>query len=222
MDKNVKKLCGLNEDDIIDFQNSRLHVEVADSFQELQRSAAVEGFDLQIASGYRSFEQQLSIWNRKCTGELPVLDRNSYPLDISTMSPGELVYAILRWSALPGASRHHWGSEVDIYDAAAVAADYEVQLVPEEYEGEGPFAPLKEWLQQQPAVMTGEWFFPYEVDGGGVAPEPWHMSWTQVSHSMMEQHNPNILRELLLATEITHKDVILAELPDIWQRFVAV
>ena len=32
--------------------------------------------------------------------------------------------AILLWSALPGASRHHWGTDFDVFDRAAVPPDY--------------------------------------------------------------------------------------------------
>ena len=37
---------------------------------------------------------------------------------------------ILEWSALPGASRHHWGSEFDVFDLAALPEGYRVQLLP--------------------------------------------------------------------------------------------
>ena len=49
---------------------------------------------------------------------------------------------------LPGASRHHWGHDVDIYDAAAMPEGYQIQLTPEEVEGAGIFAPMHDWLDR--------------------------------------------------------------------------
>ncbi|MEE8116250.1 MAG: D-alanyl-D-alanine carboxypeptidase family protein, partial [Gemmatimonadales bacterium] len=84
---------------------ARVHEEVVEPFRSLKREARTAGFDLRILSGYRSFEQQLSIWNRKASGKLAVLDGDAVPLDVEALSEQELVFAILRWSALPGASR---------------------------------------------------------------------------------------------------------------------
>ena len=54
--------------------------------------------------------------------------------------------AILHWSALPGASRHHWGTEIDVIDRAALLHGQLAQLVPDEYAADGVFAKLGLWL----------------------------------------------------------------------------
>ncbi|CAM5189250.1 M15 family metallopeptidase [Alishewanella longhuensis] len=79
------------------------------------------------------------------------------------------------YSALPGASRHHWGTELDIYDAAAVPADYQPQLLPAEYASGGPFYKLAWWLECHAAEYG--FFLPYKRYQGGVAAEPWHISY---------------------------------------------
>ena len=90
----------------------------------------------------------------------------------------ELVFAILRWSALPGASRHHWGTDLDVFDAAARPEGYEIELIPEEVDPGGMFGPLHDWLDEQdrrigrPSGSSG----PYDLDRDGVAPERWHLS----------------------------------------------
>lgn len=53
-----------------------VHRDVVEPFRDLHAAAANEGFDVSILSGFRSFEKQLSIWNRKARGELAVLDRD--------------------------------------------------------------------------------------------------------------------------------------------------
>ncbi len=65
---------------------ARVHQEVVEPFRSLKLEARTAGFDLQILSGYRSFEQQLSIWNRKASGKLAVLDSDAVPLDVEALS----------------------------------------------------------------------------------------------------------------------------------------
>src|ERR1041385_5094223 len=121
---------------------ARVHRDAVHAFENLRDAASREGFDLAIHSGFRSFERQLSIWNRKATGQLAVLDSQAQPLDITRLTPRDLVFSILRWSALPGASRHHWGTDLDVYDAAAKPEGYEIELIPAEVDAGGMFGPL--------------------------------------------------------------------------------
>ncbi|MBC7428790.1 MAG: D-alanyl-D-alanine carboxypeptidase family protein [Bacteriovorax sp.] len=62
---------------------------------------------MEIASAFRGFDAQLSIWNAKAKGLRTLFDDQGNALDYKTLSSVEIVYAILRWSALPGASRQH-------------------------------------------------------------------------------------------------------------------
>ncbi len=198
-----------------------VHRDVVGPFRALREEARRAGFDLAIDSGFRSFERQLSIWNRKVGGELPVLDGNALPLDIRRLSERELVFAILRWSALPGASRHHWGTELDVFDAAAKPEGYEVQLIPEEVDSGGMFGPLHEWLDSRMAARASFGFFrPYDRDRGGVAPERWHLSCAPVASVFEAGLTIDVLRQTLHAVDLRLKGVVLAHLDEIFQRFV--
>lgn len=158
-----------------------VHADVVEPFLALQSAAQDAGFDLQIISGFRGFERQLTIWNAKASGARPVLDGQSQPVDMTQLSDTEKALAIMRWSALPGCSRHHWGTDIDVYDAAAVAPDYQVQLVPEEVDRGGVFAPLHDWLDIWFRQQPGGFFRPYAFDRGGIAPERWHLSYAPVA-----------------------------------------
>ena len=125
-----------------------LHPDCRAAFERLQKRGREAGFDLQLASGFRSFERQLQIWNAKASGQRPLLDEQDRALDPARLSSQQLLEAILRFSALPGTSRHHWGSDCDVFDAAAVPKDYRVQLNSAEVSAGGLFAPLHEWLDQ--------------------------------------------------------------------------
>ena len=78
--------------------------------QQLRDVAEQAGQTLAVASAYRGFDRQLSIWNAKARGEKPVLDLAGQAIDLDCLSDWDRVQAILTWSALPGASRHHWPS----------------------------------------------------------------------------------------------------------------
>jgi LAS superfamily LD-carboxypeptidase LdcB len=200
---------------------ARVHRDVVESFSQLRAAAAAEGFDLAIDSGFRGFERQLSIWNRKATGHLAVLDGQARPLDTSRLDPRELVFAILRWSALPGASRHHWGTDLDVYDRAAKPPGYEIQLIPGEVEAGGMFAPLHEWLDRRIADRTAFGFFrPYDRDRQGVAPERWHLSFAPIAATYLRLLTVDLLRETLEHADLGLKDVVIGHLPEIYRRFV--
>lgn len=199
-----------------------IHRDALHAFRELRLAALADGFDLVILSGYRSFDRQLSIWNRKAAGELPVLDSDARPLDIRTLSDRDLAFAILRWSALPGASRHHWGTDVDVYDAAAKPPDYDVELIPAEVNRGGMFAPLHEWLDARMAAGTAFGFFrPYDLDRGGVAPERWHLSYAPIASAYLRMLTPLLLRDTIAQADMALKDVVLEHLTEIFERFVA-
>jgi len=193
--------------------------EVQAAFGRLQIRAAESGIELAVASGYRSFDRQLSIWNRKVRGQLPVLDHQGQALEISTLSDIEKVFAILRWSALPGASRHHWGTDCDVYDKAAMPSDYALQLTQEE--ARGRFAALHSWLDLQVATHQAEGFFrPYDIDRGGIAPEPWHLSYAPLAEACQRAFCIDHLAKILRASDMALKDVVLESLVDIYQRFI--
>jgi LAS superfamily LD-carboxypeptidase LdcB len=199
----------------------RVHRDVVDPFHELHHAASDAGFDLQILSGFRSFEQQLSIWNRKANGERVVLDSDAKPVDIATLSEHALVFAILRWSALPGASRHHWGTDLDVYDAAARPEGYEIELIPEEVNAGGMFGPLHEWLDERITTGTAHGFFrPYDRDRGGVAPERWHLSHAPVATPLLEQLTVDALHETVTSANLALKETVLVHLDEIHERFV--
>ena len=198
-----------------------VHLEIVEPLNRLREDAARAGFDLRLASGFRDFSRQLSIWNRKAGGELAVLDSAAEPLSIGDLTDVQLAYAILRWSALPGASRHHWGTDVDVYDEAARPDGYEIDLIPEEGESGGMFGPLHDWLDQRIAAGTAHGFFrPYDRDRGGVAPERWHLSHAPTASGLEAALSVGTLRAVTQAAELELKDVLVEHLDDIFERFV--
>lgn len=160
----------------------QLHPLAAKAFYQLQDDASEAGFQLAIASSYRSYDRQLAIFNGKASGQRAVHDESGSPLDMAALSPAEKLAAILRFSALPGTSRHHWGTDLDVFDAAAMPEDYRLQLSPEEVATGGLFDGMHCWLDERMASGQSHGFYrPYGEDRGGVAVERWHLSYAPVS-----------------------------------------
>lgn len=225
IDPPPEALVGLDESDLVGsgFGSARVHRGVLPALEQLDRAARQAGFEFHIASGYRSFERQLEIWNAKASGHRPLLDTAGRPLDSQLLSDRERLYAILRWSALPGASRHHWGTDIDVYDASHLAEGEPVQLTTAETEGGGPFAAFHLWLSGY--LQSGEnpgFYRPYDRDRGGVAPEPWHLSYAPLANCYARRLTTAWLHQTLAAREVALKHEILPLLPGIMGRFVQV
>lgn len=114
-----------------------------------------------VASAHRNFNRQRHIWEAKWSGQRPVEGRN-----LRLVIPDGLNRArkILEYSAIPGASRHHWGTEVDF------------NRLNNRYYQHGAGQTLYHWLQKN-AARYG-FCQPYTAGRGkGHREEKWHWSY---------------------------------------------
>ncbi len=213
------------DDQCIDYSACEVpvHGDLVAAVGALRARAKDAGLDLALASGYRSFARQLSIWNEKATGRRALLDDQGQPLDIGNLTPTQRLFAILRWSALPGASRHHWGTDIDVYDAAPSAqSGYKLQLTVEETLPDAVYGRFYQWLNRELLDSRSGFFRPYQQSEGGVAPEPWHLSYAPLAASCQRSFQPDQLKQRLLETDIALKEQILTHFEEIIERFVRV
>jgi LAS superfamily LD-carboxypeptidase LdcB len=195
-----------------------VHRDAADAFLAMREAAMQAGIELEAASAFRDFERQRQLWNAKFTGERPLLDAAGKVLDTAALDEAERVGAILLWTALPGASRHHWGTDLDVIDRVAVAPGYEVQLTAGEYAPGGPFGRLSRWLDEN--MRHFGFFRPYATGKGGVRPEPWHISYAPVSRQALRDLDLVTLAEALQGQEILGLPAVVERLPEIHERYV--
>jgi LAS superfamily LD-carboxypeptidase LdcB len=215
------ELTGRSRGHIVDLEEPpcALHAHVAAPFAALRRAAAAAGFDVVAQSSFRDFDRQLSIWNAKWSGAAALLDAQGRPLEASRLSPGERLRAILHWSAVPGASRHHWGTDLDLIDRRALAPGYRVRLTADEFEPGGPFAPLAAWLEEHAARFG--FFRPYRGVLSGVEPEPWHHSFAPVAEPARRALTPGLLRAALAEAPIADRAFLLERIEEIHARYAA-
>jgi LAS superfamily LD-carboxypeptidase LdcB len=223
-----RQLTGLDDTHLVTLPDGhRLQAYVAEAFAALQSAARAAGFELAIASSYRSFARQLAIWNSKASGTRPVHDDEGRAVVMAQLSPAQQLHAILRFSALPGTSRHHWGTDLDVYDAAAMPPGYQLQLTPQEVAPGGVFDPLHCWLDERIAAGESHGFYrPYASDRGGVAPERWHLSFAPLAVACAQQCNSAMLAACWDCEEgvetLLLREEIDANLPHIFERYVLV
>lgn len=213
---------GFTDEHLVEFliPSIKIQPQILQPLQVLISKANAAGFDMRVASAFRSFERQLLIWNNKALGIRPVLNELGNAINITMLTDDEKVFAILRWSALPGASRHHWGTDLDIYDASRMAADYQLQLTVEETQGDGPCAEFHHWLTQELQQNETDFFRPYIEGVGSISPEPWHLSYAPLARLFATQLSEDSLREKIQAADIVLKDSILKNLSYIFANYI--
>jgi LAS superfamily LD-carboxypeptidase LdcB len=196
-----------------------LLADALEPFLDMKADAARFGIGIAITSAFRDFAAQQRIWDMKFRGERPLYDAAGQSRDHAALAPEALVDAIMCWSAVPGASRHHWGTELDLIDLAAMPEDYRVRLVPAETEPGGYFHGLRCWLDENMARYG--FYRPYSTFRGGVLPEPWHVSYAPASTVALAQLTPALLFEAISESDMLGKDIVLQKLAEIHERYVA-
>jgi LAS superfamily LD-carboxypeptidase LdcB len=192
--------------------------EVAEAFLDMRADAATAGFDLLPVSTFRDFDTQLRIWNMKFSGKKPLYDMQGKVRDASLLSPQQIMDCILNWSALPGGSRHHWGTEIDVVDAAAMPTGYQPKLLPEEVQPGGIFFPMHVWLDQN--MKHYGFFRPYQRFVGGMFPEPWHLSYASASAAALAQLSVELLVEVIDGSAILAKNIVVERIPAIYRNHI--
>ena len=194
-----------------------LETHTANAFKAMAQAAKDDGITLSICSAYRPFERQLAIWNAKAAGKRTLLDEHSRPVAFDTLSPERLLETILLWSALPGASRHHWGTDCDVFDASRIDKR-QLQLIDSEYQADGVCGALSAWLDKHAARFG--FYFPYQAGLSGTRPEPWHLSYFPIAAPLLARFQTCDLRHVLACNDVMLKSTIETQLDALVERYV--
>lgn len=223
--KTYEYLTGRYHPDLVPIKNSYSclgHHKMIIDLDILSEKLQKEGFDLFVLSGYRNHLDQLRIWNEKATGKRPVYDEEGKLLNIDEFSDRGIVEAICRWTAIPGASRHHWGTDVDIFCKNSIPSEeYSIQLLPEEVANDGMFGKLHMRLDELMSEHDSHGFYrPYDEDRGGVSPERWHLSYHPISKELLSKYTIKIFKQNIEETNLELKKVILDDLEYFYEKYV--
>ena len=176
---------------IPEFYNEQILLlkEVGIAFENMKNEALKEGIKIEIISAFRSYDRQKAIWNRKFRSN-----------EKSGLSPIQNIRKIIEYSTLPGTSRHHWGTDIDIVDGNITPIGD--VLVEENFHGDGPYVKLREWMDIN-AEKFG-FFRPYNNNSKrkGFKYEPWHYSYAPLAIPMLEAYNKLNLNDLLVQKDL--------------------
>lgn len=86
--------------------------EAYEAFKEMWKAARKDGVELVVRSATRNFDYQKGIWERKWNGETILSNGINAAQDIAVET--ERALEILKYSSMPGTSRHHWGTDIDL------------------------------------------------------------------------------------------------------------
>ncbi len=179
------QLIGKGNPDLVgDSYLTTMHRETAKALQNMKTEAAKDGIQLEVVSAYRSFQRQKEIFESKYQ-----------KFTSQGISPTAAIQKIIEYSTIPGTSRHHWGTDLDLIDANAPRPQN--VLVANNFHGTGPFCKMKEWMNDH-----AEDFGFYEVYTDtplrkGFKYEPWHFSYAPISIPMLKAYRKLNLKEIL-------------------------
>jgi D-alanyl-D-alanine carboxypeptidase len=152
-----------------------LRREAYDAFISMHKLAAKDGVQLTIISATRNFNYQKSIWERKW-------QREQY----KGWSDSDKAKDILKYSSMPGCSRHHWGTDIDMNS-----------LEPS-YFTHGAGKKIYDWLNANAAKFGFYQTYTSKSNGRlGYDEEAWHWSYLPLAKPMLEQYNQTITYDML-------------------------
>lgn len=195
----------------------RMHRAMISDWQAMVDAATRDGVALIPISSFRDFNRQAMIFNEKALGKRPVLSDDGSALMREDFDDESWLHKILRFSALPGLSRHHWGTEADVFDARAVQQGYRPKLLASEFCTDGPCAELDRWLSARAADYG--FFRPYRQDMGGVAPEPWHLSYAPLSRHCLAEFPLDQWTKKLREHDVVFSSIILEHQSELFERY---
>jgi hypothetical protein len=218
---NFKLLTGRENNKLQEYKGFLIYEEAIPAFEKLVNDAKKEiNADIAIVSSFRDHARQLAGWNLKAQGKRPLYDDNDNPLDYNSMSEEEILFAILRWSAVPGGSRHHWGTDIDIFDANKMKRE-DVQLLQSECVPGGPCGDLHLWLDEKIQMNNSYGFFrPYETERDGVGCEKWHLSYSPISTLLNEAYTIDVFKKNIQESDLELKNVLLQNVELVFEKYV--
>ncbi|MFK5879428.1 MAG: M15 family metallopeptidase [Flavobacteriaceae bacterium] len=176
----------------------QLQKEAHESFLKMQEAALSDGINIEVVSSYRSYEHQTSIWTRKY---------NRFIAD--SLSPMNAIKKIIEYSTIPGTSRHHWGTDIDIIDANVERPESVLQTF--HFENNGIFVNLKKWMDTNANKFGFYLVYTNDNDRKGFKYEPWHYSYKAISKEMLTQYQKIDIQELLKKDKLVGSDFFTDE-----------
>lgn len=136
------------------------------AFQQMHEAALAEGIELRVISATRNYAAQEAIWNRKWSAPR-----------FMGFEPLQRALEIMRFSSMPGASRHHWGTDIDINSLENSWFEF------------GVGARIYHWLEKHAAQFGYHQVYSSKKNGrDGYEEEKWHWSFMPLAAPMLQAY----------------------------------
>jgi|TARA_A100001015_G_scaffold133763_1_gene148437 LAS superfamily LD-carboxypeptidase LdcB len=189
-----KTLLGIEHSSLVG-DSIKLEKNTFIAMEKMRKAALLDGIKIKVVSGFRDFERQKQIWNRKFkkfTNE-------------NNLSDLDAIKEIIRFSTIPGTSRHHWGTEIDIIDE-----DFKNEkklLISNKYEEGGIFEKLKKWMDNNSQKFGFYLTYDNNINRKGFEYEPWHYSYLPESKKYLESFLKIDIVEIISKVDIKGKEL---------------
>jgi len=201
--------------------NCHIHKKIYQPLSNLAAHLNDHEFKLHIISSFRSYEHQKRIWEEKVSGKRIILDEHEQPIDLKKINPSDLLFSILHWTMIPGFSRHHFGSDLDVCDTQNLASDYKIKLTNEECAQGGVFYKFHAFLDE--LIENDEcfgFFRPYTDISKGIKPERWHISHKEVSQYYLSHLSLEVFTKFIDQSDLSLKREILDHAEIIFNQYI--
>lgn len=153
----------------------KLRKDAHDAFLDMSAKALKSDIKLYPVSSYRNFAHQNRIWERK------------YEQHINNgLSPIQSINKIIEYSTIPGTSRHHWGTDIDLIDAHVQQPKH--VLNPKHFKNNGCFSKFKNWMDINANQYGFYLVYNNETNREGFKYEPWHYSYKPLSQNYLREY----------------------------------
>ncbi|WP_299189159.1 M15 family metallopeptidase [uncultured Aquimarina sp.] len=153
----------------------KLRKEAHEAFLKMKNKASESGIKIKTVSSYRNYAHQNRIWERKYK-----------KFTKEGLSPINTIKKIIEYSTIPGTSRHHWGTDIDIVDGTPKQP--KGLLLEENFHEEGPFCKFKEWMDIHANSFGFYLVYTNKKNRKGFKYEPWHYSYAPLSIPMLKSY----------------------------------
>ncbi len=153
----------------------KLQKKAHEAFLKMKAEALKSGFKIKVVSSYRNYAHQNRIWERKYK-----------KFTQEGLSPINAIQKIVEYSTIPGTSRHHWGTDLDIVDGNPPQP--KGLLLAKNFDSEGPFCKFKEWMDKHANSFGFYLVYTNKADRKGFKYEPWHYSYAPISIPMLKAY----------------------------------
>lgn len=167
----------------------KLREEARLNFNLMKKAAKEKGFNIHVVSSYRSYTHQNGIWERKY---------NNFRSQGFTHE--KTIEKIIEYSTIPGTSRHHWGTDLDIIDSTKGIPSN--PLSETHFNKGGRMHTFKLWLDENSEKYGFYLVYTNTPGRKGFAYEPWHLSYKPLSVKMLEEYKKLDLKKLLESNKL--------------------